>query len=277
MSPWLPEQGLAMIFAPRGIGKTFLALNIAYSIASGLPFLTWEVASPRKVIYVDGEMAAREMQNRLNAIEQMHGVQVSDNLCILTPDLQSLGMPDISTIEGQQSLEAALEGVDVIILDNLSTLCRSGKENEAESWVIIQEWALHLRTQGKSVIFIHHSGKNGAQRGTSKREDILDTCIHLKPPADADKHVKDGACFEIHFTKARGFFNKDAEPLMVKLLSLPDGRHSWEVVPLEQSTYQKVLALHRDGLAPKDIAAELDIDKSTVSRHLKSGKYEGAF
>jgi DNA-binding MarR family transcriptional regulator len=35
--------------------------------------------------------------------------------------------------------------------------------------------------------------------------------------------------------------------------------------------------LHRDGLAPKDIAAELDIDKSTVSRHLKSGKSEGAF
>lgn len=277
MTPWLPEQGLAMIFAPRGIGKTFLALNIAYAIASGLSFLTWHVTEPRKVVYIDGEMAAKEMQDRLSAIEYMYGVKVTDKLSILTPDLQKIGMPDIGTYEGQQSLSAALEDVDVIILDNLSTLCRSGKENEAESWVVIQEWALQLRTKGKSVIFIHHSGKNGGQRGTSKREDILDTCISLKPPADVNNQPKEGACFEIHFTKSRGFFSRDAEPMMVKLIALPDGKHKWEVLPLELSTYKKVIALKNEGLAPKDIAAELEINKSTVSRHLKHARAEGQF
>src|SRR5690348_6455359 len=32
LSPWLPVQGLTMIYAPRGIGKTHIALGIAYSI-----------------------------------------------------------------------------------------------------------------------------------------------------------------------------------------------------------------------------------------------------
>jgi hypothetical protein len=277
MSPWLPEQGLAMIFAPRGIGKTFLALNIAYAIASGLSFLTWHVTKPRKVVYIDGEMAAKDMQNRLSAIEHMCGVKVSDKLSILTPDLQKLGMPDVGTFEGQQHLEAALEDVDVIILDNLSTLCRSGKENEAESWVIVQEWALQLRTQGKSVIFIHHSGKNGGQRGTSKREDILDTCISLKLPADANNQPKEGACFEVHFTKSRGFFGEDAEPIMVNLTRLSDREHKWEVQPLELSTRKKVLVLKNEGLTPKEIAAELEINKSTVSRHLKNALAEEKF
>ena len=35
LQPWLPEQGLAMIHAPRGVGKTFFALSCAYAIGTG--------------------------------------------------------------------------------------------------------------------------------------------------------------------------------------------------------------------------------------------------
>jgi len=43
MHPWLPERGLAMIYAPRGVGKTFFALEIALGAATGTPFLGWHV------------------------------------------------------------------------------------------------------------------------------------------------------------------------------------------------------------------------------------------
>ncbi|WP_156504443.1 AAA family ATPase, partial [Oleiphilus sp. HI0066] len=46
LAPWLPEQGLAMIYAPRGIGKTFFSLNIAHAVATGTSFLGWEVKQP---------------------------------------------------------------------------------------------------------------------------------------------------------------------------------------------------------------------------------------
>lgn len=40
------------------------------------------------------------------------------------------------------------------------------------------------RRAGRSIVLVHHAGKGGAQRGTSKREDVLDTVIALRRPTD---------------------------------------------------------------------------------------------
>src|SRR5438105_3263503 len=42
LSPWLAAKGLAMVFAPRGVGKTHFALGVAYAVASGGSFLKWK-------------------------------------------------------------------------------------------------------------------------------------------------------------------------------------------------------------------------------------------
>lgn len=49
-------------------------------------------------------------------------------------------MPDLASPEGQAELEPFLTGYKLLIIDNLSTLCRTGKENEAESWAAMQGW-----------------------------------------------------------------------------------------------------------------------------------------
>lgn len=67
-----------------------------------------------------------------------------------------------------------------MVLDNLSTLFRSGKEYESDSWLPIQNWLLSLRSLNKLVLLIHHAGKSGQQRRTSRREDVLDTVITMK-------------------------------------------------------------------------------------------------
>src|SRR5687767_5961462 len=41
LKPILPERGLAMLFAPRGVGKTQVAFNIAWAAACGQPYLRW--------------------------------------------------------------------------------------------------------------------------------------------------------------------------------------------------------------------------------------------
>jgi hypothetical protein len=67
------------------------------------------------------------------------------NLLILTPDSQEGPLPDLAMHGGQAAIEviAAAHGVDLIIVDNISTLCRNrGPENDAESWRTPQEWAL---------------------------------------------------------------------------------------------------------------------------------------
>ncbi|MBX9704534.1 MAG: helicase RepA family protein, partial [Silvanigrellaceae bacterium] len=162
------------------MAKHFFALEVAMAVACGTTFLSFRAPKPAKLLYIDGEMPANVMQERLIQIKNRLGV-VEEWIepLIITPDLQDTFMPDLSTYEGQEAIEETLQDIELIIVDNLSTLAGSGKENEADSWFLMQKWALNQRRQGKSVMFIHHAGKSGSQRGTSKREDTLDTVIAL--------------------------------------------------------------------------------------------------
>jgi RecA-family ATPase len=186
LDPWLPTQGLAMIHSARGVGKTHLALGIAFAVATGSRLLGWNAPEPRRVIYLDGEMPAAMMQRRLAAIVAgTNGNPPGDDyLRLLSADITEGGLPDLSLTEGQAEVDAAIGPAELIIVDNISTLVRSGRENEAEGWLPVQDWALGHRRAGRSILFIHHAGKGGQQRGTSRREDVLDTVIGLRRPAD---------------------------------------------------------------------------------------------
>ena len=170
-------------------------------------------------------------------------------------------------------LEAHTQETELIIVDNISTLCRNTRENEADSWLPVQEWALRMRASGKSVLFIHHAGKGGNQRGTSKREDILDTVISLKRPDDYKP--KDGAVFQIHFEKARGFLGNETESFEAKFSTQPDGLQEWIMTPTQDTSYDQVVHLANKGLDQTQITEKLGINKSNVSRHLKRAHKEG--
>ena len=273
LSPWLPAQGLAMIYAPRGIGKTHVALGIAYAVTSNTAFLGWQPTRARNVLYLDGEMPAALMQERLSALVDSNKAPLTASFKLITPDLQSGSMPDLATPKGQVILETYLAGVELIIVDNISTLCRNTRENEADSWLPVQEWALRMRASGKSVLFIHHAGKGGNQRGTSKREDILDTVISLKRPDDYKP--RDGAVFQVHFEKARGFLGKETESFEAKFSTRTDGLQEWIMTSLQHTSYDQAIHLANQGLDQTKIAEQLNIHKSNVSRHLKRAHQEG--
>jgi hypothetical protein len=63
VDPWLPTSSLSMIFAPRGLGKTWLALSLSTAISRGEDFLSFDVPTPRTVLYVDGEMALADLDS----------------------------------------------------------------------------------------------------------------------------------------------------------------------------------------------------------------------
>ena len=273
LSPWLPSQGLAMIYASRGIGKTHLALGVAYAVASGGSFLGWQATSPSGVLYLDGEMPGVVMQERLGSIIMSNDLEPSAPFILLTPDLQSEGMPRIDTEEGQQAIESILtDDIKLIVVDNISTLA-GAKENEADGWTPIQAWALRQRAAGRSVLFIHHSGKGGQQRGTSRREDVLDTVIALRRPIDYQPDQ--GAVFEIHYEKARGIYGDDVKSIEATLLTDEKGRMTWLTRTVEAGTFDRVVQLLNEGMKQTEIAVELGLHKSNVSRHVKRAMQEG--
>ncbi len=170
LSPILPERSLSMLYAPRGMGKSWLALSIGMAIASGAPLLRWTVPRPRRVLFVDGEMLLADLQTRLATLQAGLGREIpNDGFCLLAADQTEFGI-NLSSDEGQRALEAHLVGVDLLILDNLSTLLASGSEGASDAWLPMQNWLLRLRRKGIAVLLIHHSGVNGRQRGTSRRE-----------------------------------------------------------------------------------------------------------
>lgn len=276
LEPWLSVQDLTMVFAGRGIGKTHFALGVAIAVATGGSFLDWKADKPRKVLYLDGEMSGTSMQGRI-ALHLGDRFPSDGYLRVFTPDLMSDShlMPDLSTTDGQREIRGLIhDDTELIIVDNLSCWCRTGRENDAESWHPIADWILSLRRIGKAVLLVHHAGKGGAQRGTSKKEDLLDAVIELSRPTDYE--ANQGARFLVQFTKGRHLQQGEGESLMVSLEG-SDKAARWCWSTLETSTYERVINLAKDDISPGEIAEELGIHKSQVSRHLKRAREVGDF
>jgi len=275
LAPWLTTNSLNMLHAKRGVGKSHVGLAIAYAVATGTGFLKWNAPLPRKVVYIDGEMSAHTVQSRMKAISNSNPKDQTllSNLRIFTPDLHEGPIPDLSQRSWHLSVREFISNAELVIVDNLSCLARSGgSENESESWSALADWALELRRNDISVLFIHHSGKGGQQRGTSRKEDILNVVLNLKHPANYTADM--GAYFEVHFEKGRELIGDAAKSFEARLECSED-IYQWSITDLEDSLFNQVVKMALLGMRYSDIAIELEINKSTVSRHLKRAREEG--
>jgi putative DNA primase/helicase len=286
LKPWLAEAAITMVFAPPGVGKSYLCLSAAITIASGGKIFRaspWEAPEPKRVLYVDGEMHEADLQIRVKKLLTDFGGNIpnDDYLRYLNGTWQSGSIPDLSTIEGQKLVEEVIvdQGTQVLFLDNLSTLCRAGRENETDSWKQMQAWLLGLRWRGIAVVLVHHAGKgkdeNGKprQRGTSMREVVLESSIVLDHPKDYSEEM--GCVFELSYIKARGFSGADAIPIEARLVE-KDGILMWEDKKLSVKTYDNIVNIYNDGTtAAKEIAIEVGISVQAVRTHIRNAKTKG--
>jgi len=179
-------------------------------------------------------------------------------------------MPDLPTDEGRKQLDKIIEAQqpDVVILDSLSTLVRSGIENEAESWAPIQDWLMAHRWKGRAMILLHHEGVSGRPRGSTKREDVLDSMIGLKQRSLSASDESEGerrSHYDLSFTKHRDFFGEDAAPRVLHLSSQTgEVKWQWEFATDEVRT--KVRQMLKAGMKQRDIAKHLGVTEGRVSQ-----------
>lgn len=268
LTPILPAPGLMMIFASAGVGKTYFALNMACAMASGGQFLKYASPLPRKVLYVDAEMSFPNIQKRLIDLHAEHCIE-KGQLGIITPDLikAPYRIPSIDTLEDQQFYEHYLmeNNFDVVVFDNLSTLT-SMEENISTDWKRIQDWLIYLRSQGKTVILIHHSGKDkSSYRGTSRMLDVMNTVILLQREPNVIPHPLYGfPAFTVHYQKNRDFGGKDVKPFHVYRYN-----NQWDWQNKDMTDVEQIVSLKNEGMTQSQIAKELNINQSTVSRIIK--------
>jgi AAA domain len=272
--PWLREQTITEVYGWRGAGKSWFCLHLAYCVAAGVDFMRWSVKTPTRVVYVDGEMGLDDMQGRLQKIieseEKKAGraldfelYHLSDSNLAQFPD----GLPKLSTPEGRALIEAQLShGPTLLILDNLSILFNSAIENDAESWCEAQDWLISLRRRGHSIIFVHHAGKGGAQRGTSKREDACNNVIALKQPED--HQAEDGAAFTLKFEKSRGVHGPAVSSFDAKLTEDEHGALTWATSTSQSAQMMEIRERRDAGATYREIAKACGVGLATVKRAL---------
>jgi putative DNA primase/helicase len=255
LAPILPERSLSMLYSPRGMGKSWLGLSIGLAVASGGSVLRWNAPRPRRVLFVDGEMVLSDLQIRLNSILAGLGTKIpNDGFRVLAADHSEHGI-NLGSAEGQQELERHLDGVDLLILDNLSTLMANGSEGASDAWLPMQNFLLRLRRKGVAVLLVHHAGVNGRQRGTSRREDALDTVIALRRPVDYVP--EEGARFEVHLEKARTLVGDGAVPFeaAVEAFTTEGGEPAirWLARDLMRSVFEQAATLFQEGKSVRQV------------------------
>jgi hypothetical protein len=162
---------------------------------------------------------------------------------------------------------------DLIILDNLSSFLPDIKENDKDAWGPINNFLLQLRWLKKAVIFIHHAGKNGEQRGTSGREDQLDFVLKLTLPAG--HNPEDGCKFDATFPKNRSLTGPEAAPFTFEITTDPRGGLIWAVINRRESRKELIIALLGNGLTQKAIGDIVTVDKAYISRIRTGARKDG--
>ncbi len=240
--------------------------------------MKWKAEKPRRVVYIDGEMAGAAIRERAAAIVKSTPEEhepPEGYLRIITPDTQTLPLPNLASRKGQEALEPCIADAELIVVDNLSCLMRGGPENEGESWLPVADWALNLRRLGKTVLFVHHDGKGGHQRGTSRKEDVMDVVIKLEHAKDYQ--AEKAAAFLVKFEKARHMTGgADTRDIEVALVKDEYGGQAWTCKDAELEMSDRILTLHVEApeLSQTEIADELGCHRSTVSRTLKGAKQQ---
>lgn len=190
---WLVEgifpQAKAIILAsPPGIGKSYLSLNLAVTVASAPSALNpafcfgGQVKAHGRVVIVSAEDDHDELHRRLAAItkdmpSRLHVVSLPDNghFTFLQGDNRSGLTPAVQWSELKKQI-AELDDVCLVIVDTLQALS-CGDMNAAEiAQAMMNELTEVANRTGAAVIALHHltKGKADAQNGLLSAQSAMD-------------------------------------------------------------------------------------------------------
>jgi RecA-family ATPase len=175
---WLVEPLLAKtrghaLYAGAKSGKSLMLLEIAAALATGQPVLNQQAQPPMHVLYVDYEMSAQDIKDRLESFGYGAGDDLTKLHYALLPSIGGL-----DTAEGAKYIIDAVTHNDIqLVIIDTTARAVEGAENDADTLRAFYRWTgLALKSKGCTYIRADHAGKDTAkgQRGTSAKNDDVD-------------------------------------------------------------------------------------------------------
>lgn len=167
----LPETGFGILYGDPGCGKSFIALDMALTLAYGLN--DWhgdaiQPKGPKKVLYIAGE-GASGFQSRIRAWQEMHKEQIQHRQCHAKFLFQSVNFmkPDDIRLLVTAAREVGSEWA-MIVVDTVSRAIPGADENLQKDMTIFVHACDALKdAMGAFVLGVHHTAKTGTMRGSS--------------------------------------------------------------------------------------------------------------
>ena len=167
----IPSNSVCVLTGKRGTLKTFIALNMAYSIATGTKFLNNFSTRSGGVLYLDKENGVHIMKKRTAMLKNAMNLDIKDIkvgfICFSQLKIDRLG----DTL----ALEKVIEQYkpNVLFID---TYRRSIRFDENDAGAVSKLFVDTLRPiveqQNISIVLIHHDRKGGAGESGDEMDEI---------------------------------------------------------------------------------------------------------
>ncbi len=179
----IPSQGIGMLYGESGSYKSFIALDMALSLAFGIPGQWGAPPVKNDVLFLAGEGPVATAKKRWPAWMEWQNIEFrSDHRFFISPEVplytdsaawENVKL-DLATLKAKPSL---------IIIDTLTRLITGLDENSAKDASLVTKFMEQLARYFECfVLAIHHTGKdqNKGARGSSAFYANMDTVISMK-------------------------------------------------------------------------------------------------
>lgn len=177
----LTQGGLSVMYGESNSGKSFLACDMACSIATGVTWLGKRTV-PGSVLYVAGE-GSESMKMRVLAWRRKYKLDPSLAIVPAAINLLNAGADVKRVVDACKVLERRYDkAVSLVVIDTLARAFAGGNENASEDMGAVIKHADEIRQHsGAHLLFVHHSGKDAAKgsRGHSSLRAATDTEIEV--------------------------------------------------------------------------------------------------
>ena len=178
----IPERGFVSLVAPPSSKKSFVAIDMAASIATGHTFFDRAVRKGN-VLYCIAEGQAG-MQKRLRAWELFRGIEITESSFGIIPQAQMLNQNDVISclVEAVMEHASRFGQIDLIIFDTLNRSL-DGDENSARDMSNFVRGVTRLINElGTAVMVVHHPSKSGigGARGHSALNGAVDVGLEIQ-------------------------------------------------------------------------------------------------